>query len=136
MPFETSFIVLSFLGILDAGYLAYKHLQKKPLVCPINHNCAEVTDSKWANMFGLRNEYMGLAYYIVLFCIGVAAGIYSAYQQPLYLVLFGTTVLGMIYSAFLVSLQAFVIKNYCFYCMISALLTLLLFLDSAVLFFG
>lgn len=136
MPFETSFIVLSFLGILDAGYLAYKHVQKKPLVCPINHMCEEVTDSKWANMFGMRNEYMGLAYYLLLFAGGVATILYPAYQPPLYLLLFGTTCLGIIYSAFLVSLQAFVIKNYCFYCMISAFLTLLLFLNSATLFFG
>lgn len=136
MPFETSFIVLSFLGILDVGYLAYKHVQKKPLVCPINHNCAEVTGSKWANMLGMRNEYIGLAYYVFLFAGGVASFLYPLHQPPLYLVLFGTTCLGVIYSIFLVSLQAFVIKNYCFYCMISALLTLLLFLNSTTLFFS
>lgn len=136
MPFETSFIVLSFLGMLDVGYLAYKHVQKKPLVCPINHNCSEVTESKWSNMFGVRNEYMGMAYYGSLFVGGVASFLYPTHHVPIYLFLFCATVLGVIYSVFLVSLQAFVIKNYCFYCMISALLSLLLFFNSANLFFG
>ncbi|MDP2630366.1 MAG: vitamin K epoxide reductase family protein [Candidatus Uhrbacteria bacterium] len=136
MPLQTPYIVLSFLGILDAGYLAYKHLQKKPLVCPINHMCEEVTDSKWANMFGIRNEYMGLTYYIALFAGGIATILYPSYKPLLHLLLFGASVLGVIYSLFLVSLQAFFINNYCFYCMISALLTFLIFLNSAALFFG
>jgi uncharacterized membrane protein len=136
MPFETAFIVLSFLGIIDAGYLAFKHTQKKPLVCPINHNCSQVTESAWSTMFGIRNEYLGVAYYLSLCAGGVASFVLAAYQPPIYLLLFGATVLGVMYSVFLVALQAFVIKNYCFYCMISALLSILLFLNSAKLFFG
>lgn len=136
MPFQTVFIVLSFLGIIDAGYLAYKHLQKKPLICPMNAHCSVVTDSKWSHMFGVRNEFLGVVYYVGLFFCILATFLFPQFRQLLFLALVLGTTLGFLFSLFLVFLQAAVIKNYCFYCMISALISFLLFLDSLTLFFA
>jgi len=136
MPFQTVFIVLSFLGIIDAGYLAYNHIQKKPLICPINAHCSAVTESKWSHMFGVRNEFLGVVYYVGLFGGILGTFLFPSVRPLLFLALvFGTT-LGFLFSVFLVFLQAAVIKNYCFYCMISALISFLLFLDSLTLYFS
>ena len=130
MTFETIFFVLSILGIADAGYLTYKHTRKQPLICPIGDDCSVVTESRWSHLFGVRTEVLGLIYYVILLgAILVLVGV------PSYRAAFGTAAVwmtgcGALFSAFLVSLQAFVIKKYCFYCLLSAAISLLLFFTS------
>jgi len=121
MPFLATFVVLAIAGIVNAGYLVYKRREEKPLVCPINHDCGAVTESRWSNTLGIRNETLGLLLYI--FCLLLA-------WRGNYALLFLVTGVGLLYSIFLVWLQIYVIKNYCFYCLISALIVLLLFLNA------
>ncbi len=134
MPFVATFIVLTVSGILDAGYLFLEHKKQKPLVCPLDHDCSVVTESKWSTIFfGIRNELLGLLFYVGIF-LGIMATLFVPQYAPLiYSLLFWGTLIGFLFSLFLVYLQFFVIKNYCFYCMISAGLTLLLFINSLAL---
>ncbi len=86
-------------------------------------------------MFGVRNEFLGVAYYVAL-CATILATFFIPTLRPLlFLALVLGTTLGFLFSLFLVFLQAVVIKNYCFYCMISAMISFLLFLDSITLYF-
>lgn len=137
MTFFVTFVVLAIVGIADAGYLVYEHRKHGGvLVCPMDHDCSVVTESKWSRTFGVRNETMGLAYYLM-----ALAGILAAIALPAGAgsVLFYLLILsagGLAYSFFLTGVQFFVIKDYCFYCLISAGLTLLLFLNSVYLYYG
>jgi len=133
MPFTATFIVLAFAGLVNASYLTYKHFQKKPLVCPINHDCNAVVESKWGHMFGVRNEILGLLFYAGMLLGGVvnAAVPLAIPRLSLYL-LIGASV-GLAFSVFLTLLQKFVVRNYCFYCLISALISLLIFINSLAL---
>lgn len=131
--FTASFITLSITGIATAGYLIWQHSRKKPLVCPLDHDCSTVTESKYSRMLGVRNEALGLGYYLAML-LGMAA----TFVLPEYAELIRTTVLvasaiAVLFSAYLVYLQLKVIKDYCFYCLISALVTVLLFLNSLAL---
>lgn len=130
MVFETLFIVLSILGIADAGYLTYKHTRKQPLICPIGDDCTVVTESRWSHLFGVRTEVLGLLYYSALLI--AILGIFStpSLNGQLLALLPWVTGVGGAFSLFLISLQAFVIKKYCFYCLLSALISFLLFLTS------
>ena len=63
-----SFITIALAGIVDAGYLVWKHYSNKsePLVCPLDHDCSKVTESKWSTIFLVRNEVLGLLFYVVM----------------------------------------------------------------------
>lgn len=130
MTFETLFIVLSVLGIADAGYLTYKHTRKQPLLCPIGDDCSVVTESKWSHLFGVRTEVLGLLYYSALLIAIIGVFSTSSLNGGVIALLPWATGVGGAFSLFLVSLQAFVIKKYCFYCLLSALISFLLFLTS------
>lgn len=130
MVFETLFIVLSVLGIADAGYLTYKHTRKQPLICPIGDNCSVVTESRWSHLFGVRTEVLGLLYYSALLIAILGVFSIPSLNGRLIALLPWATGVGGVFSLFLVSLQAFVIKKYCFYCLLSALISFLLFLTS------
>ena len=133
MVFSATFFVLTILGIADAGYLVYKHLTHNPLVCPLDHDCSVVTESKWSKVFGVRNEFLGLGFYILAFL-----GILSVVLLPNFAPIVKTLLItgsfgGFLFSVFLTSISFFVIKDYCFYCLVSFGISLLLFLNSLVI---
>ena len=130
IEFTVTFIALSIGGILNSGYLVYEHYKKRPLVCPLDHDCSVVTESKWSNVFGVRNEILGLLFYVGIF----GAIVFSLFSPNListihFLLIIGTGT-GVLFSIFLTLVQIFAIKDYCFYCIISAILTFLLFINS------
>ena len=103
------------------------------MVCPMDHDCSTVTESKWSTVLGVRNEFLGFLFYLGMVCSGLAAILVPSAQGLFLLLLFMGTGIGVLYSALLVGVQLVVIKDYCFYCMISASITLLLFINSIVL---
>jgi uncharacterized membrane protein len=135
MQFTVTFIVLAIAGILDAGYLIYKHyFEKKPLVCPIGYDCNAVVESKWGTIFGIRNEILGLLFYMGMF-VGILATIFfPMWSGTMLLFLLIGSGIGLAFSIFLTILQIYVIKNICFYCVISAVITLLLFVNALALY--
>lgn len=133
--FITTFIALTLGGLVNAGYLVRKHFQKKPLVCPFNHDCSVVTESKWGKIFFIRNEILGFLFYIFLLT-NIIILIFNPELNILKTLILISTFLGLLFSIFLVLLQKYVIKDYCFYCIISAIITLLIFLNSVYLFWG
>lgn len=139
-PYVITFILVCIAGILDATYLMRKHkeaVEKKLLICTIDPDCAKVTESRWASLLGVRNETLGFVFFVgMLFVMFFAAGLRETiYASPLFFGLFWACAVGMLFSTFLISVQLFVIREYCFVCMLSALLNFLLFVNSAYLYF-
>lgn len=136
MHFIASFIALSIGGIINAGYLVYKHQngKKKSLICPMDHDCTVVTESKWSKIFGVRNEILGLLFFIFVLLAILSTFVFTEFTPTIYLLLFVATGGAVLFSVFLVLVQIYVIKDYCFYCIISAILTLLVFINTAFLF--
>lgn len=135
MAFLASFLALSVGGIITSGYLLWKHYQKQkqPLVCPLNHDCGIVTESKWSHLFYVRNEVLGLLFYIGMLAAGLGVAFLNNYTEFLLLAIKISTALGVLFSLFLVFIQVKVIKDYCFYCLISAVINVLLFINGLVL---
>ena len=136
MIFVATFLVLALMGSFNAGYLANQHRKNKALVCPMDHDCTVVTESKWNTTFGVRNEYLGLFFYVLVLVLALLPVITSANGAMVKTILFYATAAGLAFSVFLTGLQIFIIKDYCFYCMISAGLSLLLFINVFLLPYG
>ena len=66
LEFIVSLIVLAILGIFDSGYLVKKRVKKQPLSCPIDGGCEKVVESKWNKIFFIKNDFLGLFYYILI----------------------------------------------------------------------
>jgi len=134
LSYLSFYLVLALGGIINSGYLFWNHRQKKPLVCPLDHDCSVVTESKWSHLFGIRNEILGLLFFVGMLSLGIATlTTLLPLSTTLLLLIIGAS-LGLLFSIFLILLQSFVIKNYCFYCLISAGISTLLFVMSILLF--
>ncbi len=128
--YMASFLVLCLAGAFNAGYLVWAHRQKKPLVCPLDHDCSTVTESKWSQFFFIRNDTLGLFFFLSMLLGSFVAFFNPAWASFLSWGIFLTSGFGFLFSLFLIFIQLYVLKDYCFYCGVSAFITLLLFLNS------
>lgn len=133
MTFLTTFMVLAFLGLIDSGFLYYKYKKKHPLSCPLHFDCNVVINSRWGKFFGVKNELWGILYYG---CLLSAETVFYFYPSIFYFnyAFFFLTLVAVFYSAWLVYIQLVRLKEYCLYCLLSALVNVLLFLNAFKLF--
>jgi len=132
------FMILSFLGFLDASYLTAKHFLGTPLNCSIPlfgffEGCGTVTNSKYAVIFGVPIALLGALYYLFIF---VLSAVYlDTKNQKIIFILSFFPIAGFIFSLGLIYLQIFVINALCFYCVASAIISTLLFILGAYMIY-
>ena len=119
-------IPLSLLGVIVSYYIFHKKTKKQVLVCMVGENCDDVVRSKYGKTFGLENSIGGILYY-GLVLIATLAQQYAAVAIPhtLRLIVSGGAVA---FSLYLTYVQFGVLKKWCEYCIVSALVTLGIFL--------
>lgn len=123
-------ILLSFIGVADTWYLAYSALTDSALSCGINviDGCNTVAQSEYSRLLGIPLGIYGVVFYVLTF---IAAGILLVLPtRLLFKGLFILSVIGLVFSLYFLSLQVFVIKALCIYCLVSIALSLLIFAFS------
>jgi uncharacterized membrane protein len=123
--------LLAFTGMVDALYLSFKR-NAGPIPCHITHGCTDVLTSKYSAIAGIPLSSFGLAFYLVVFSMAVVR-FFEDPERPLNQlspVMFYLAGTALIISAFLVGIQAFILKAFCEYCLFSAGLVLTIFLLS------
>ncbi len=124
--------ILSLVGFVVAGYLAYVETAQVAAVCGPVGDCNTVQQSEYARLFGiLPIGVLGLLGYVAI----VAAWLVGRLNRPplsLYadLLMLGMTAFGLAFSIYLTFLEPFVIGATCAWCLTSAvLMTALLWLS-------
>ena len=115
--------LLSLLGLADAIYLTVEHVTGQSVRCTIVAGCSEVLSSSYAVVAGIPLAMIGAAAYFTVFSLATLAAF--GYRVA------GTLLTALIVAMFLVSLwliylQAFVIRAFCQFCLLSAAVTFLL----------
>jgi uncharacterized membrane protein len=113
--------LVALVGLADASYLTAEHLSGNSVRCMIVSGCDEVLQSSYSTVAGgIPVAAVGaLAYFAAFSLATLAAYGYDAARRllvPLVAVMFLATV-------WFVYLQAFVIRAYCVYCLLSAAVT-------------
>ena len=113
-------VLLSLLGLADALYLTIEHVTGQSVKCTIISGCSEVLSSPYAVVAGIPLAALGAAAYFTVFSLATLAA--SGYRAA------GTLLTPIITAMFFVSiwliyLQAFVIREFCQYCLFSAAIT-------------
>ncbi len=127
-----AFIILSFIGFLDAAYLTAVHYLGITPNCTILEGCETVTTSKYATVFGVPIALFGAMYYLSVFLLSVIY--FDNKNEKVLLLAAYLTPLGFLASLVLIYLQLFVIYAICLYCIVSAATSTLLFILGLILF--
>jgi uncharacterized membrane protein len=112
--------LLSLLGLADALYLTIEHVTGQSVRCTIISGCSEVLSSPYAVVAGIPLAVIGAAAYFTVFSLATLAlfgyRIAGKLLTPLVVAMF-------VVSLWLIYLQAFVIREFCQYCLLSAAIT-------------
>jgi len=133
-------IIVSILGIFDAGYISYEELSGGQVLCGAGFDCGKVLNSPWSHVGPLPLATLGLVYYVfilTLSCIHFLeldlSQLIPALKLKNHHLLLLFTSFGFLFSLYLVFLMGVIIKAWCFYCLMSALSSSLLFILSLAL---
>lgn len=112
---------MAFGGFLLAFYIHHTKKTGEKLVCPVGASCDTVVHSVYSRFWGMPVELFGLAYYGL---IAVSYGLFVIFPHfitPLAVfVVLGITIVASLFSAYLTFIQAFNIKQWCSWCLVSA----------------
>jgi uncharacterized membrane protein len=112
--------LLALFGIADALYLTIEHVTGQSVRCTILAGCSAVLSSPYAVVAGIPLAGVGAAAYFTVFSLAILAIFGYHIAGKLLLPFVGAMFLVTLW---LIYLQAFVIREFCQYCLLSALIT-------------
>jgi uncharacterized membrane protein len=115
--------IVSLIGLGDAIYLTIQDITGESLRCTIISGCSEVLSSKYAHVGPIPLASVGAFAYFIFFSMALLAAFGYRFLRPLLLILVSFMFLATLW---LLYLQAFVIRHFCQYCLLSAAVTITL----------
>jgi uncharacterized membrane protein len=125
--------VLSILGAGVAAYLSYVEYTQVEAVCGPIGNCNAVQGSTYATLFGILPVGIGglLGYLGIILAWLLGKLDLGGTGKSFNLILWGFTLLGLLFSIYLTFLEPFVIGATCLWCLSSAVIMTALFLVAS-----
>ncbi len=120
--------LVSLVGLGDAIYLTVEHLSGRTAQCLVTTGCSRVLSSPYASPFGIPLSIIGAAAYFTVFSLATLASFgYRGAARFLTIIV----VLMFLTTLVLLYLQAFVIHEFCDYCLLSAIIIFTLTIITA-----
>jgi uncharacterized membrane protein len=134
MIFVYALILLSALIGLVITINIYKDKHKqKPLVCPFNADCHEVVTSEFSTFLGIGLELYGTMYYGVVMITYIILFLFPALVTPwVMFFITGATIGAFLFSLYLTFVQAFYLKSWCSWCLMSAGVSTAIFIFTMI----
>jgi uncharacterized membrane protein len=125
--------LLALLGCFIASYLTlYKLGYIGQLSCAIG-SCERVNTSRWAVFLGAPVALWGVAFYVVVFAVAVIGSLpHYSDERGVSVLLASLSLVGVLFTAYLTSLELFVIHAICIWCVVSACIVTVIFVVSAL----
>jgi len=112
--------LLALVGLGDSIYLTVQHITGESLRCTIISGCSEVLSSPYAQVGSVPLAAIGAAAYFTVFSLGTLAAFGYRLALPFLKIV---VALMFLTTLWLLYLQAFVIRHFCQYCLLSAAVT-------------
>ena len=120
----------AFLGLVDSAYLTWIKLANAVYTCSNIGDCEAVNNSRYAVVGGIPIAALGAGAYAVILLLLLLDRRPSGRSVPLRFGVFGLSLAGTLYSAYLTYVEVAILKAICPFCVASAvILTALLVLS-------
>jgi len=126
--------ILAGIGLVDSIYLSWVDLTHTQAYCGGSGDCQTVANSPYSEIAGIPIALFGMLGYLAIIALLFLETRYKYFAQYSPILIFGITLAGTIYSAYLTYLEIAVINAICPYCVVSAIVMTLLFVISIVRF--
>jgi uncharacterized membrane protein len=126
-------LILAIAGFVDACYLIWIKISQNRALCFINSgDCFSVNNSKYSEIFGIPVSLFGALAYLTIMLILLVESRNGFFTDNGSLLIFGLSLVGVLYSAYLTYIELAVLRTICPFCVLSAIIMLLIFLLSIV----
>jgi uncharacterized membrane protein len=115
-------IGLGILGLLDSLYLSWVRLAGATAACSGIGDCDAVNNSRYAEIYGVPVALLGAGLYGIMLVLLIAEGRLPERREAIHFVLFGMSLGGVLFSAYLTYLEIAVLRAICPYCVVSAII--------------
>ncbi len=123
------FFVVNLIGLVDSLYLLWIKLANDKAYCLQGvGDCWTVNTSRYSSVFGIPVSVFGIIGYTIILLIFLFQNRNDFLQKNGLTLLFGLTLAGLLYSAYLTYIELFVIFAICPFCVISAVAMVVLFI--------
>ena len=123
----------SAIGLIDALYLTWMKVTNNPRMCIQGlGDCFSVNTSKYSDIAGIPVAVIGAVAYLFLFLILIAEDQTDFLKSNSVLFIFGITLAGTLFSAYLTYVELFVLRTICPFCVVSAITMLILLVISII----
>ena len=120
--------ILAVIGMAVATYLAYIEFSETSAVCGPIGDCNAVQTSSYAKLFGfLPIAAMGIGGYMAIFAIWLFQHFGPpSFKRQAWLLLWGLSIFGVLFSSYLTFLEPFVIGATCAFCLTSSVVLVMI----------
>jgi uncharacterized membrane protein len=112
---------LSLVGLGVSAYLTWVKLSGNTASCGNVGDCESVNNSRYAVIGGVPIALFGALSYLVLLALLAAEHRRPQWAEGARLTVFGVSLIGTLYSAYLTYIEVAVLRAICPYCVVSAL---------------
>lgn len=129
---HVAFGLLAIAGIIDATILTIEHYTRDGLSCGFTGGCSRVLTSQYSELpiLGIPIALLGVVFYaVVLFLVMFSVINREAIRR---LPILAWSTIGFVSSLGLTYIQAFILKAWCQYCLLSALTSTLIFITAVI----
>ena len=112
---------LALLGLLDSLYLSWVKLAGATASCSGIGDCESVNNSRYAEIYGVPVAVLGAGLYGLVLVLLSLEGRLLKGRETIKMVVFGVSLGGVLYSAYLTYVEVAVLRAICPFCVVSAI---------------
>lgn len=124
--------ILALVGLADSIYLTYIKLANATASCAGIGDCESVNSSKYAEIAGIPIALLGAGAYLAILALLFMEKRGDFWKNNAPLGVFGISLVGVLYSAYLTYVEVAILHAICPYCVLSALVLVALLVISVV----
>ena len=126
-------LIAALIGAINAIYLSWVKLSNNETLCaPGLGDCFTVNTSRYSEIYGIPIAIFGLGAFLAIIAILLFEKRVEFLEENSSMILFAISLIGVLYSAYLTYLEAYVIHAWCPYCVLSAIMITIIFIVSIV----
>ncbi len=125
---EIFLMIFSVIGFAVSFYIYRSKKNNTKLFCLIGENCDDVVTSKYGKTFGIENTIPGMMFYLLVFAYGLLTFLNQNIFKGsiIYYLVVSASIASVLFAIYLTSVQAFVLKKWCEWCITSSTISVLI----------
>jgi uncharacterized membrane protein len=125
-------VLLAVIGLIDSLYLTWVKVAHPVAFCGGVGGCEAVNSSAYSQIGGVPIALLGAGAYLAMLVLLGAERLGESWAEWSLLGVFGLSLVGTLYSAYLTYIEVAVLHEICPYCVVSAIVITTIFIISVI----